>query len=80
MNESDIEKRIDAVFQSVLGNAVADYQKDSRPIESVMYVELLISFQNEFKIKFSTQEFFILRSVENIKNGVLEKIRNKKGP
>lgn len=74
MKVNDIERRIDVIFQKVLGTAVEDYLKGDRPIESVMYVELLISLQDEFKIKFSTQDFFNLRSLENIKNSLLEKI------
>lgn len=40
-----------------------------------MYVELLISLQNEFKIKFNTQDFFTLRSLENIRKAVVDKLQ-----
>ena len=74
MNETEINKRIDDIFHSVLGSGFEAYTKGGRQIESVIYVELLIAFQNEFKIKFSTQEFFSLRSVENIRKSVFAKM------
>lgn len=75
MNEAEINQRIDKVFNLVLGSGTEAYSKGERPLESVIYVELLIAFQNEFKIKFSTQEFFSLRSLDNIRQGVVDKVR-----
>nr|BDT30268.1 hypothetical protein BHI3_37340 [Bacteriovorax sp. HI3] len=75
MNEAEVNKRIEDVFHSVLGSGLEAYTKGDRQIESVIYVELLIAFQNEFKIKFSTQEFFSLRSIENIRKGVVDKLQ-----
>jgi acyl carrier protein len=71
-NETD--KKIDAIFQSILGDLEGFHNGQPKAIDSVAYVELLITFQNEFKIKFSTQEFFSLRSVENIRKSVHVKI------
>lgn len=66
--KSENELKIDKIFQSILG----DYE--GGVIDSVAYVELLIAFQNEFKIKFSTQEFVTLRDVKSIRESILKKI------
>lgn len=75
MNETEMNKRIDDIFHSVLGSGFEAYAKGDRQIESVIYVELLIAFQNEFKIKFSTQQFFSLHSINNIRKGVVDKLQ-----
>ena len=74
-NNTDHETilKIDNIFQSILGN-IEELDKNSAMIDSVAYVELLIAFQNEFKIKFTTQEFFSLRDVKNIRESVQKKI------
>lgn len=66
----EIEKRINRVFEEILGS----FDSTTTPVDSVAYVELLIAFQNEFKIKFTTQEFFSLRSVKNIRESVESKL------
>lgn len=73
MND-EIEKRINKVFEAVLGDFSSSHNDTLAPIDSVAYVELLIAFQNEFKIKFTTQEFFSLRSIKNIKESIELKI------
>lgn len=70
---SEIHNRINRVFEEILGSS----DQTAAPIDSVAYVELLIAFQNEFKIKFSTQEFFSLRSVKNIRESVEFKVVGK---
>ncbi len=71
---SSADIKIHQIFQSILGDS---YANEVTPvnIESVAYVELLIAFQNEFKIKFTTQEFFTLRDVKNIKESLHKKIQ-----
>lgn len=69
MND-ELENRINRVFEEILGS----FDQTTTPVDSVAYVELLIALQNEFKIKFSTQEFFSLRSVKNIRESVKLKV------
>ena len=74
-NDTDLEMmfKINRVFESILGSTNG-LDRDTATIDSVAYVELLIAFQNEFKIKFTTQEFFSLRDVKNIRESVQAKI------
>ena len=74
-NNTDHETilKINNIFQSILGNT-EELDNNSATIDSVAYVELLIAFQNEFKIKFTTQEFFSLRDVKKIRESVQTKI------
>jgi acyl carrier protein len=69
-----INKKITTIFQSILGKDFNEDMNSNISIDSIAYVELLIAFQNEFKIKFSTQDFFSLRSVEKIKETLLGKL------
>lgn len=65
--------KINNIFHSILGDT-AELDQNTATIDSVAYVELLIAFQNEFKIKFTTQEFFSLRDVKSVRESVKNKI------
>lgn len=71
--DSEIEHRIDAIFQSIQGSL----DDQAKFLDSIAYVEILIAVQNEFKIKFLTQEFSSLRSMENIRASIHQKLRNR---
>jgi acyl carrier protein len=75
---NDEQKRIELIFQSVLGDTANSHGSEKNQIDSIAYVELLIAFQNEFKIKFTTQDFISLRSLENIRKSVEVKIKASK--
>lgn len=65
------EDKLNNIFKKILGSGA--FEKNVT-IDSVTYVELLITIQNELKIKFTTQEFLALRDVESIKTAVLKKL------
>lgn len=65
----DNEQKINKILTDILGSS-----EQRLSIDSVTYVELLIAFQNAFKIKFTTKEFLALRDVDSIKESVLSKL------
>lgn len=67
-----LENKIEEIFIKILGNQY----KEVTEIDSISYVELMIALQNEFKIKFSTQEFLTLRSAEKIKENIKSKLKS----
>ncbi|MDD4974867.1 MAG: acyl carrier protein [Bacteriovorax sp.] len=73
----ETDHKITLLFQSVLGDYANDAEMATGQIDSIAYVELLMAFQNEFKIKFSTQEFLSLRSIKNIRDSIRNKILAK---
>lgn len=70
--ESDFNIQFDSILKKVLGNRVT--RADFSNLDSISFVELLISVQKTFRIKFSSADFAKLKTAEAVKSRALELI------